>query len=397
MKKLNLSLRIGLFSLILLLGTAAALVVGETRSLAVADLSNMPVEAMTQMGRSDTIYAALGGERPGIYRSSNGGHYWQIISAGPKAPITALAIHPLDKQTWYAGAKDSAGQAGGKLWYSEDAGRSWDYTRLALPAGADNQQPVVTSLAVTPDQPDVVYAGTEGQGLYRLSVPDGTSEQIGGGSLANLHVKDIVTSPDGWLYAVAAEGLLAIRGKSAQMLESLPDAAVSLAVDPAQPDTLYAGTVGYGAFRSSDGGQSWEAINTGLNWQPGIILRVSAITVDKANPEHLALATAYGVGSQVIGDGIYESFDAGQSWQKAAESSPVVEQLTIKDDGIYAATVEGVMRYAESQQTSSAGAWEQLYLLANPSGVQMLILVLTLVFAGWVLAGGLIWRPGLNS
>ena len=38
----------------------------------------------------------------------------------------------------------------------------------------------------------------------------------------------------------------------------------ALAIDPLTPTTLYAGTYGGGVFKSTDGGASWSAVNTGL-------------------------------------------------------------------------------------------------------------------------------------
>jgi hypothetical protein len=38
----------------------------------------------------------------------------------------------------------------------------------------------------------------------------------------------------------------------------------SLAIDPSAPATLYAGTLRGGVFKSSDGSQSWRAVNAGL-------------------------------------------------------------------------------------------------------------------------------------
>ena len=38
----------------------------------------------------------------------------------------------------------------------------------------------------------------------------------------------------------------------------------ALAIDPATPTTLYAGTYGGGVFKSTNGGGSWSAFNTGL-------------------------------------------------------------------------------------------------------------------------------------
>jgi len=38
----------------------------------------------------------------------------------------------------------------------------------------------------------------------------------------------------------------------------------SLAIDPANPATLYAGTYDSGIFKSGDAGATWTAVNTGL-------------------------------------------------------------------------------------------------------------------------------------
>lgn len=169
---------------------------------------------------------------------------------------------------------------------------------------------------------------------------------------------------------------------------------MSLAVDPASPQTLYAGAVAYGAYRSDDGGQSWQPINTGLGWQPGVILRVSAITIDEDNTHHLALATAYGVGSRVIGGGIYESFNAGESWDKVGDSDEVLTHLIITEGGIYAATTNGLIRYGEPLSSDTLGPQHWFRSLANPTGTQGLILILTAILAGWALVGRLTWMPG---
>jgi photosystem II stability/assembly factor-like uncharacterized protein len=51
------------------------------------------------------------------------------------------------------------------------------------------------------------------------------------------------------------------------MTSGLPERAsvLALAIDPAAPTTIYAGTQGGGIFRSTDGGSTWTAFNTGLS------------------------------------------------------------------------------------------------------------------------------------
>jgi photosystem II stability/assembly factor-like uncharacterized protein len=384
-----------LFVLILLLGTGAALVVGETRSLALADLSNVAVGAMAQTAQNETLYAALRDGTPGIYRSNDNGRSWQWVSNGPQAPVSALAVHPLNPEVIYAGTVDGVDYPENNLWISENGGRSWEAASLKLVKEGEPQPTSVTALVTAPGQPGVLYVGTKGQGLYRFYPGSGQYEAVGGETLQNLYVEDVVTSPDSRVYAVTTEGLLKINGNLWEKMETLPDAAVSLAVDPSDSNTLYAGTVAYGLYRSTDGGESWEQLNTGLNWQPGLILQVSAIAVDAENPQHIALATAYGVGSQWAPEGIYESSDAGQNWEKVVETPELVDRLTIEAGGIYAATAEGLVRYGQPLPPAPRELGRQLSGLANPSEVQLLILVITAIFAIWALLGRFSWtsRP----
>jgi hypothetical protein len=49
--------KMGLFSLILIIGTIAILVAGETKSLALADLSAASVQTMTTAAHGEVLYA----------------------------------------------------------------------------------------------------------------------------------------------------------------------------------------------------------------------------------------------------------------------------------------------------------------------------------------------------
>ena len=95
--------KIVLFSLILITGTMAILVAGETKSLALADLSTAPVQAMTTATNGEVLYAgATGGlHAAGIYHSNDRGRTWQVVSPALNGPI---AYHFKDgsNQWWTA-------------------------------------------------------------------------------------------------------------------------------------------------------------------------------------------------------------------------------------------------------------------------------------------------------
>ena len=59
----------------------------------------------------------------------------------------------------------------------------------------------------------------------------------------------------------------------------------ALAIDPATPATLYAGTSG-GVFKSTDGGANWSAVNTGLT-----ATNIQALAIDPATPTTLYAGT----------------------------------------------------------------------------------------------------------
>jgi hypothetical protein len=63
----------------------------------------------------------------------------------------------------------------------------------------------------------------------------------------------------------------------------------ALAIDPATPTTLYAGTEYGGVFKSTNGGGNWGAFNTGLTATP-----VWALATDPQTPTTLYAGTSGG-------------------------------------------------------------------------------------------------------
>jgi photosystem II stability/assembly factor-like uncharacterized protein len=103
-----------------------------------------------------------------------------------------------------------------------------------------------------------------------------------------------------------------------------------LALDPANPTTLYAATGGSGLgdfgglFKSTDGGASWAPINEGLESLTATRSRVAALLIDAANPQVLYAGTS--------GYGVFRSTDGGAHW------SPFNDGLTNLDVRLLALT-----------------------------------------------------------
>src|SRR5512135_3396669 len=76
---------------------------------------------------------------------------------------------------------------------------------------------------------------------------------------------------------------------------------VALAIDPSNPQTVYAGSYGSGVFKSLDGGTTWQAASQGLT-----NLYIYSLAID---PTHPATVYAGTYRSQV-----YKSEDGGKTW-----------------------------------------------------------------------------------
>src|SRR5437762_1254015 len=102
----------------------------------------------------------------------------------------------------------------------------------------------------------------------------------------------------GWLVVQSGNANVAM----ARWISNGPPGTVNaIAIDPQTPTTLYAGTLGGGVFKSSNGGGSWTAINTGLT-----NLALRALAIDPQTP-----ATVY---AGTDGGNVFKSTNGGGNW-----------------------------------------------------------------------------------
>src|SRR5262245_47279330 len=81
---------------------------------------------------------------------------------------------------------------------------------------------------------------------------------------------------------------------------------ISMAVDPAYPATVYAGTKGDAVYKSYDGGQRWVSLRVGLD-DVTITSVVNQFVFDPLDSNRLFVATTMGV---------FETQNGGELWQK---------------------------------------------------------------------------------
>jgi photosystem II stability/assembly factor-like uncharacterized protein len=128
-----------------------------------------------------------------------------------------------------------------------------------------------------------------------------------------------------------------------------------VAFDPRDPRRLYVGTQVFGIYRSNDGGETWDTRNGGLTpWLTGAgtSIDVRVIAIDPSDPNTLYAATN--------GRGVYRSRDDGLSWNNVLEPSEAVLcmlQVSMPEHGLYAC-VKGLQYSADggdSWSDASAG------------------------------------------
>jgi photosystem II stability/assembly factor-like uncharacterized protein len=400
-RSLNFVIRLSLFMLLLALGVTIALLMGETSGHAFTDLSNAPVRTMATSASNEIMYAALnnGPQPAGFYRSDDQGRTWQLAGPGPDTEINVLAVHPMNKAVLFAGSAGGPVTQTNNLWRSNDGGQTWRKFFLSLPAHPDGLIPDVTALAVDPYQPEVLYVGTAGQGVYRFDVgPDGYGYSlVGGVSFHQMNIKSLGVGPDSWVYALTDHDLFGSQdGQNWQKLALPPELPLKLAVAGTNPQALYVITPAAKVYRSLNQGQSWEYIGGDWWTVPEATVTGTALAVDPQNSDHVVIATAYGLEAGLVGGGIYETYEAGRNWAKVADAHDVITDLIIDEETIYAAARSGLVKYGQAEAAESSNLLASLRAITNLSMVQLLILTLTIGLAGLILLGRIEWIQRLQ-
>lgn len=194
------------------------------------------------------IYAAT--QDNGVMRSENGVTW--TAGNGLSGTVRSVAVHP-DSQVAYAGTEDG-------IYVSNDRGLNWEVLNSGLGTGATQ------GLVVDPGNAQALYATKWGQGVYR-SIDGGISWQLGNAGLFDTQLFDLDLHPQNSsvLYAATPAGVFqSVDAGANWVLLDSPQRASELAIDPVNPDRLIVVTEGNGIARSTDGGQTWSPINTGL-------------------------------------------------------------------------------------------------------------------------------------
>jgi photosystem II stability/assembly factor-like uncharacterized protein len=293
----------------------------------------------------------------GVYKSVDGGRHWTRATVhwgqglnmdygwlrqwGPS--VECLAICPAAPHRLAFGTS-------GHVFVTENAGRSWQqrYCQV-LPDGrfSGNGLEVTCVNDVVPDpvRPDRLYFCYADIGLLISDDRGQTFRRSYQGMRHEGNTFTVVIDPQAPNILWAATGQWASNhgdvcrsddgGQTWQVVgqpeSGLPDGQVKhLLLDlrsPVGKRRLLATVSGYGVYESTDGGTTWRCRNGNLS--PEVARNPRGLLLDPADPHHLLLAAG---GSVAKGAGVYETHDAGSTWQRLGAELNVGEIQSLAAD-----------------------------------------------------------------
>ncbi|MGB5654664.1 MAG: glycosyl hydrolase [Robiginitalea sp.] len=252
--------------------------------------------------------------------------------------IADIAIHPENDNVWYVAV------GSGGVWKTENAGTTW------IPLFDQQNSYSTGCITLDPRNPSTIWVGSGedvggrhvayGDGVYRSKDGGTTWENLG--LKGSEHIARIIVHPDNsdvvW---VAAQGPLWNKGGERGVYKTTDGGttwnrvlgndewtgATDLIIDPRDPSVLYAATwdrhrtvaalmgggPGSGIHKSTDGGETWVKLTTGL---PKSNMGKIGIAISPQQPDVLYAAIEL---DRKTG-GVFRSADRGASWKKMSNT-----------------------------------------------------------------------------
>lgn len=245
----------------------------------------------------------------GVFKSIDGGAHWKPVNQGITArtgetgesiPIFCLTIDPNNPNIVWAGTQ---GQRG--IFKSIDGGESWK----KMDNGVVEQGLTMRGFSVDPHASNIIYAAAE------ISSWEWHGAPLSGNEF-DLTRGVVYKSTNG--------------GQSWVKIWSGDNLARYIWIDPRNSDVLYVSTGifdreaansdykknipgGVGVIKSTDGGKTWKQINQGL-----LNLYIGSLFMHPANPDILLAAA----GNVTFPDqsGVYLSTDGGNTWKRTLDA-----------------------------------------------------------------------------
>ncbi|MCL4508777.1 MAG: hypothetical protein M1296_04530 [Chloroflexi bacterium] len=268
--------RFGLMAAIILIPfvtlTSPAMAAPNAFSTALANQTFSQIAV--DLSGDNAVYAAGNNSQsnPYVYKTTNQGTIWTQMNSGLPSlmSVFALAVSVSNPQTVYVGGYNFSTNQG-QLYVSTNGGGSWSAAGSGLGSAS------VQALAIDQTNANNVYVGTN-MGVYKST--NGTAfTQLSGMGTNNVQ---------------------------------------ALVLDPTNPSVIYAGTnpnTNGGIWKSTDGGNTWTQMNTGLPSGTGVF--GLAVTPGSNSTFYAA------VGTSPTTTSLYQTTNAGGNWSNLNISSTV--------------------------------------------------------------------------
>ena len=267
-----------------------------------------------------TVY--MGGTR-GLFVTTDGGATWEKTGAGMKSDevVKSLALDSKHPQTLYIGTE-------GRLYKSTDGGANVRQVKTGLP---------YTDFSALAADGDVVYVGTGYEGVFKSTDGGATFKESGVG-LGAAFVWGLAADPasPGVVYVTNGLGLLKSDAAGAWKRVKFEDGKIpdklAPVVDERRPGSLILAAYTHGVFRSNDGGATWLK-------NSGKATIAVVLALDPSNPNVLYA----GRGTFDSKGGVWKSIDSGATFVEPKSGLPEADVTGIAVDpknpsSVYAST-----------------------------------------------------------
>ncbi|MEM9934459.1 MAG: glycosyl hydrolase [Bacteroidota bacterium] len=278
------------------------------------------------VGTGENVSGRHVGWGDGVYKSVNGGKSWQNMGIKKSEHISKILIDPRNSEVVLVAAEGPLWSSGGDrgVYKTTNGGKTWEYV---LPI---DEHTGVTDLEFDPSNPDVIYAaayqrrrkvwallaGGPQSGIYKSTDNGNTWKEVSSGlpkgDMGKIGLAVTPANPDLVYATIEAspqeKGLYRStdKGESWEKRSSYtsggtgPHYYQELEASPQNPDLIYQMDVFLHVSR--DGGKTFDYLGTGRAKHSDN----HAMWIDPAHGNHMLVGTDAGV---------YESFDEGVHWR----------------------------------------------------------------------------------